>query len=132
MSNLPDNIQYLDVEDVLRIHARAIADHGGTTGIRDMPLLESAIAAPQASLGGKSLYSDLIETASAYLYFICRNHPFLDGNKRAALGSCITFLEMNGYEIFDEPAWEDLTLRVAEGAISREEAASRVRQLTAK
>ena len=78
------------------IHAEAIARFGGSDGVRNSALLESAVAAPQASFGGKPPYRDLFEVAAAHLYYLCRNHPFLDGNKRAALDSCIVFLRLNG------------------------------------
>ena len=86
MSASPENWFHLTVEIVREIHAEAIARFGGSGGVRDVALLESAVAAPQASFGGKSPYRDLAEVAAAYLYYLCRNHPFIDGNKRAALG----------------------------------------------
>jgi len=105
---------------------------GGSTGVRDTTLLESAVAAPQATFAGKSPYSDLIEVAAAYLFHLCRNHPFMDGNKRAALGACLVFLRLNGIEPGpDGPAWEDLTMGVAAGDLDREEATKRLRQLLA-
>jgi death-on-curing protein len=126
----PDNCFHLSVETVLEIHAEAIARFGGLSGVRDMALLESAVAAPQASFGGQSPYSDLAEVAAAYLYFLCRNHPFMDGNKRAALGSCIVFLRLNGIDPeADGPEWEELTMAVAASAIDRDETTSRLRRL---
>jgi death-on-curing protein len=93
-------------------------------------LLESAVAAPQASFGGQSPYKDLAEVAAAYLFYLCRNHPFIDGNKRAALGACIVFLRLNGIEPSpDGPEWEDLALAVAASAIVRDEATRRLRRL---
>ena len=56
----------------------------------------TAVAAPQASFGGKSPYKNMAEVAAAYLFFLCKNHPFIDGNKRAALGACLVFLRLNG------------------------------------
>ena len=92
MSATPNNCFHLTVEMVREIHAEAIARFGGSDGVREAALLESAVAAPQASFGGKSPYKDLAEVAAAYLFYICRNHAFIDGNKRAALGACIVFL----------------------------------------
>jgi death-on-curing protein len=98
-----------------------------------MPLLESAVGAPQPSFGGKSPYEDLTEVAAAYLFYLCRNHPFIDGNKRAALGACIVFLRLNGIEPrADGPEWEELTLVVAASAIDRDEATARLRKLLPK
>lgn len=132
MSVTPDNCIHLTVEIVLEIHAAAIRQFGGSEGVREPALLESAVGAPQASFGGKSPYSDAVEIAAAYLFYICRNHPFLDGNKRAALGACIVFLRINGFETKpDGPAWEELTLAVAAGVLDREEATARLRKLVA-
>jgi death-on-curing protein len=126
----PDNCVHLTVEIVREIHAEALARFGGSDGIRELALLESAVAAPQAAFGGKSPYTDLAEVAAAYLFYICKNHPFIDGNKRAALGACIVFLRLNGVEPnADGPEWEELTLSVAASNIDREEAAVRLRRL---
>ena len=95
-----------------------------------MALLESAVAAPQASFGGKSPYADLEEMAAAYLFYLCRNHPLVDGNKRVALGACIVFLRLNGIEPEpDGPEWEALTLDVATGALDRDRTTERLRKL---
>ena len=130
MSATPESCFHLTVEIVREIHAEAIARFGGSDGVRDSALLESAVAAPQASFGGKSPYRDLAEVAAAYLYYLCRNHPFIDGNKRAALGSCIVFLRLNGIEPTpDGPEWEELVLSIAAGSLDREQATIRLREL---
>jgi death on curing protein len=127
-----DTCFHLTVAIVREIHAEAIAWFGGSDGVRDSALLESAIAAPQASFGGKSPYRDLAEVAAAYLYYLCRNHPFVDGNKRAALGSCIVFLRLNGVEPRpDGPEWEELVLGIATGSLDRDQATARLRKLLA-
>ena len=121
------------MEIVREIHAEVISRFGGSNGVRDTALLESAVAAPQASFGGKSPYRDLAEIGAAYLYYLCRNHPFIDGNKRAALGSCIVFLRLNGVEPHsDGPEWEELVLAIASGSIDREQATIRLRELLPK
>jgi death-on-curing protein len=121
------------VEIVREIHAGVIERFGGSDGVREMALLESAVAAPQASFGGKSPYADPAEVAAAYLYYLCKNHPFVDGNKRAALGACIVFLRMNGIEPkADGPEWEELTLAVAASTIDRDETTGRLRRLLRK
>jgi len=118
---------------VREIHAEAITAFGGLDGVRDVPLLESAVAAPQATFGGRSPFTDLTEIAAAYLFYLCRNHPFIDGNKRTALGACIVFLRLNGIEPRrDGPEWENLTFAVAASAIDRDETTSRLRALLAK
>jgi death on curing protein len=133
MSATPDNCLHLTVAIVREIHAEAIARFGGLAGVRDAALLESAVAAPQASFGGRSPYRDLAELAAAYLFYLCRNHPFIDGNKRTALGACLVFLRLNGTEpTADGPEWEDLALAVAANAIDRKEATRRLRGLLPK
>jgi death-on-curing protein len=125
-----ENCFHLTVEIVREIHAKAIGTFGGSHGIRDQALLESAVAAPQASFGGKSPYADIAEVASAYLFYLCRNHPFIDGNKRAALGACLVFLRLNGAKPApDGPEWEELTLAVAASVIDRDETTDKLRAL---
>ncbi len=133
MTTTPENCFHLTVEIVREIHAEAISRFGGSDGVREPALLESAAAAPQATFGGKSPYKDLAEVAAAYLFFLCKNHPFIDGNKRAALGACIVFLRLNGIEPkADAPEWEELTLAVAASGIDRDEATRRLRKLLPK
>lgn len=123
---------HLTVEIVLEIHAEAIAQFGGSEGLRDHALLESAIAAPQASFGGVSPFSDTVDVAAAYLFYLCSNHPFIDGNKRAALGACLVFLRLNGFTLApDSDGWESLTLEVATGSLNRADATARLRDLLA-
>jgi death-on-curing protein len=124
------HIYHLTVAVVLEIRAEAIGQFGGSAGIREMVLLESAVAAPQASFRGESVYADLVEVAAAYLFFLCRNHPFVDGNKRAALGACIVFLRLNGIEPqSDSQSWEDLTLDVDASKLDRDKTTQRLRVL---
>ena len=133
MSAMPKAPFHLTVEIVREIHAEAIEAFGGSTGVREPSLLESAVAAPQATIGGTSPYADLVEMAAAYLFYLCRNHPFIDGNKRTALGACLVFLRLNGLEPkADGPEWEELTLAVAASEIDREEATARLRRLLPK
>ena len=125
-----DDCFHLGLEIVREIHSEVIARFGGADGVRDMALLESTVAAPQASFGGKSPYADLEEMAAAYLFYLCRNHPFVDGNKRVALGACIVFLRLNGIEPEpDGPEWEALMLDVATGALDRDRTTERLRKL---
>lgn len=130
-------LRHLTVSAVLAIHEVAIKAHGGTPGLRDAALLESAVAAPQASFGGKALIKGGIEIAAAYLFYLCRNHPFLDGNKRTALAACLVFLESN--DLLRDPqtpsrntdAWEALVLDVAASRLDRQQTTTRLRQLLA-
>ena len=133
MKAVPGTPFHLTVDIVREIHAEAIEAFGGSTGVREPSLLESAVAAPQATIGGKSPYADLAEMAAAYLFYMCRNRPFIGGNKRAALGACLVFLRLNGLEPkADGPEWEELTLAVAASEIDREEATVRLRHLLPK
>ncbi|MEX1111037.1 MAG: type II toxin-antitoxin system death-on-curing family toxin [Chthoniobacterales bacterium] len=121
-----------DVAAVKVIHAEVLAAHGGSAGIRDEALLESAINAPQASMMGRPVFEDPVEMASAYLFYLCRNHPFIDGNKRTALATCLVFLSENGLlpdEKLETDAWEAFTLEVASSALNREQATERLREL---
>ncbi len=121
---------HLSVDMVREIHAEAIRRFGGADGVRESALLESAVAAPQASFGGLSPFHDLAEVAAAYLFYLCRNHPFVDGNKRAALGACLVFLRINGLQPqADGPEWEQWVLAVAATTIDREQTTQRLRRL---
>lgn len=126
---------HLDVDGVLAIHAEVLSAHGGSPGLRDRGLLESAVAAPQASFGGKPLMKDAIEIAAAYLYYLCSNHPFVDGNKRVGLASALVFLQANGrlpdpdLPGRDIDLWEALVLDIAASRIGREDATKRLRAL---
>src|ERR1044071_8063699 len=123
---------HLTVEIVSDIHAESLRQFGGLDGVRDENLLLSAVLTPQSSFGGESPYSDLIEVAAAYLFYICRNHPFLDGNKRTALAVCLVFLETNELlPIAKLPVdeWEKLMLDVAASKIDRATTTQRLRKL---
>ena len=121
---------FLDLDRVLRIHRSLIEVYGGVEGIRDVGLLHSAIAMPQASFGGAFLHKDLLEMAAAYLYHNTQNHPFLDGNKRTGAATAIVFLAMNDIVIeADEDALVELTLAVAEGRAGKLQIAEFFRKL---
>ncbi len=125
-------LKHPTVEVVIAIHEQVLAAHGGGSGIRSRELLESAVAAPQATMMGQALITDPIELAAAYLFYLCSNHPFVDGNKRMALATCLVFLSENGLLLTEELAvneWENLTLAVAAGVISREETTDTLRKL---
>jgi death on curing protein len=92
-------VKYLTAEQVLFIHARLISETGGSHGIRDLGLLQSAIARPQATFDKQDLYSDVFFKAGALMESLLQNHPFVDGNKRTAITSAAMFLRMNGYRL---------------------------------
>jgi death-on-curing protein len=132
---LTKSLKHLTVEAVKAIHREVLAAHGGAAGIRDETLLESAVAAPQASMMGQPLISDPLEIAAAYLFYICRNHPFLDGNKRTALAACLVFLEENGLlpdRKLPIDDWEQIVVDVASSKIDRDATTRRLRKLLKK
>ena len=120
------------VAAVNAIHREVLAAHGGATGVRDETLLESAVAAPQATALGEPLLADAVEMAAAYLFYLCRNHPFVDGNKRTALATCLVFLSENGLlpeERLDADGWEALASDVAASRLDRTQTTARLRRL---
>jgi len=129
---LSELIRHLTVSAVKAIHHEVLAAHGGARVIRDEALLESAVAAPQATLMGKPLISDPVEIAAAYLFYLCRNHPFVDGNKRTALAACLVFLDNNDLlpnTKLPLNAWESFVLDLAASRLDRDETTARLRKL---
>jgi death on curing protein len=129
---LRQTVRHLTVPAVKAIHAEVLAAHGGGRGIRDQALLESAVAAPQATTMGQPLMSDPIEIAAAYLFYLCRNHAFIDGNKRTALAACLVFLQSDGLlpdKKLQMDRWEEFVLDVAASKLDREAATRHLRKL---
>ena len=133
---MPEQVfRFLTVAAVEAIHREVLAAHGGMPGLRDRTLLEAAVAAPQATYGGEALIKDVIDVAAAYLFYLCRNHPFNDGNKRTALATCLVFLEVNeslpnpdlAGEHIDE--WEALILEIATSRMDRAHTSRRFKEL---
>ncbi len=124
---------FLTLAEVVDIHTNQIELYGGTQGIRDMALLQSALAQPEASFGGQWLHEDIFEMASAYAFHVCQNHPFLDGNKRTALAAALVFLEINKISIKD-PKQKLLyaTLKIAAGKMGKKEFSEILRKLKSK
>jgi len=107
-------MNYLTPEQILFIHSRLIAETGGAHGVRDLAMLESAVARPQASFEGKDLYPDLFTKGAALLDSLVNNHPFLDGNKRTGIASVALFIRINGYQLKTQSKKiEEFTLTVA-------------------
>lgn len=122
------DILFLDIDDVLLIHADQIARYGGNAAIRDKGLLESAVAMPRASFTGQFAHPDLYAMAAAYLYHIVMNHPFIDGNKRTGMVCAIVFLELNGIHVKpDHKAVVDFVLALALGKKNKHQAAAFLR-----
>ena len=114
-------MRYLTAEQVLFIHARLIAETGGEHGVRDLGMLLSAVARPQASFDQADLYPDVFTKAAALLESLIGNHPFVDGNKRTGISAAGLFLRQNGYRLSaSNQELETFTLRVAQGGASQE------------
>jgi death on curing protein len=107
--------EWLSASDVIALHDEAVAEYGGLGGLRDRPLLESAVARPQ-NLTAYAADASLFDLAAAYCAGIAKNYPFVDGNKRAAYQAAVVFLELNGY-LATPPQVEivEMMVRVAEG-----------------
>jgi death-on-curing protein len=113
-------VLFLTFGEVLSIHEEQIRLFGGPSGLRDAGLLLSAMGNVEATFGGAFLHESIFEMAAAYLYGICRNHPFLDGNKRTGVAAALTFLDMNRIEIdADEEEFYRLVIGVAEGRVTK-------------
>ncbi len=111
---------FLTFADVIRIHVDQIEHYGGQVGIRDLGLLQSALAMPRASFGQEWLHRDLYEMAAAYAFHLSQNHPFVDGNKRTGLVCALAFLEINDVSIVDaEGRLYDAMMDVATGALDK-------------
>jgi death on curing protein len=122
MTDLPDDIHFLDLEQVREIHQSQLDLHGGSAGLRDEGLLRSALSQPEASFGGKWLHAGLHEMASAYLFSLVGNHPFVDGNKRVGAVATVVFLRLNGIVMdADQDAYAELVLAVAAEKAARDD-----------
>jgi len=118
------SILFLGLDEVLALHADQIETYGGKEGVRDLGLLESAVAVAEASFGGDYLHGTLPEMAAAYLFHIAQNHAFVDGNERVAAAALFMFLYMNDLELgCSEDELVELTLGVARGETTKAEVA---------
>lgn len=119
---MSDGVHFLSVDDVLAIHTNTIGVEGGSPGLRDAGLLESAVLMPQQQFGGDYLHKGLAAMAAAYLFHIAQNHAFYDGNKRTAVLAALVFLDINGVDVLPDPdELERATLAVAAGEMAKEE-----------
>lgn len=127
-----DEPTFITYDEVVRIHIIQIEMYGGSHGIRDQGLLDSALAMPQAGFGDSYLHEDVFEMAAAYLYHSAMNHPFVDGNKRTALNVADVFLRMNGCRLALSPVEVyDLVIGVCEGTVTKKVLAAAFRQNSA-
>ncbi|MFN4919111.1 MAG: type II toxin-antitoxin system death-on-curing family toxin [Planctomyces sp.] len=115
---------FLTLDDILESHQNQIDTYGGSHGIRDIGLIESAIAQPEASFGGEYLHADIFEMAAAYVYHLVMNHPFVDGNKRVGLEAALIFLEINNENLnASDEELVDLVLKTTAGQVGKPEIA---------
>ena len=122
-------MEYLTVSEVLLLHARLIQRTGGSGGVRDIALLESAVARPMAAFDGDDLYGDVWGKAAALMESLVRNHLLVDGNKRTGLAAGALFLELNGHTLTatnEEAA--AFTQRIAVGRVTQTEIAAWLRE----
>jgi death-on-curing protein len=106
------------------LHDIAIAEYGGSNGVRDMNLLESAIAQPSMFLFGQYVHNDIFHMAAAYSFHIIKNHPFVDGNKRTGIVSALAFLERNGIIMPDDfSSLYNFALEIASSKLDKEQIA---------
>lgn len=115
----------LTLKQILILHELEIINHGGSSGIRDLGMLKSAIARPFATFAGEDLYVGIYLKGGALIQSIVKNHPFLDGNKRTAFVSCVAYLELNGYETeVSQKEIVEFMIRVANENLSVDEISS--------
>jgi death-on-curing protein len=123
--------EFLDLEDVLLIHEAQLARYGGSAGLRDQGLLESALGMPRATFGGQFVHQDLFAMASAYAFHIAENQAFVDGNKRTGVLAAVVFLELNGYIVEEPPSrFYEVMIAIAERRMDKAGLAETLRQLS--
>lgn len=111
-------MKYLYPRQIIYLHQQIIELSGGSPGVRDEGLLESAVYRPQASFGGHEFYPDLFSKAAALGHAIIQNHPFLDGNKRVGFEAMRLMLRLNDHDIrASEKEKFDFVMAIAKGAL---------------
>lgn len=112
----------LTVEEIIEIHDKLTIATGGSPGLRDMGLLESAVLSNSQTFDGEDIYPTVIEKASRMAYAICKNHPFIDGNKRVAVTAMLVMLRMNSVTLsFKQKELIALGLGIADGSVNYED-----------
>jgi len=113
-------VHFVAEEVVLTIHADLLQRYGGQAGVRDRGLLDAALAQPRMTIGKRYVHPSLFDKAAAYGFHVCKNHPFVDGNKRVAFVLMDIFLQKNGWEIdsSEEEAYETM-IDLASGNLSK-------------
>ena len=122
-------MRYLTVEQVLFLHARLVEETGGSHGIRDISLLQSAVARPQATFEGEELYPEVFAKAAALMHSLVGNHGFVDGNKRTGIAAAVLFLKINGWSVrASNSELEALALQAGRGELDVVDAAAWLRE----
>ncbi|HEY3391657.1 MAG TPA: type II toxin-antitoxin system death-on-curing family toxin [Lacipirellulaceae bacterium] len=118
-------VAFLTLDEVVAIHRDQIERYGGSLGVRDWGLVQSAVAMPAVTFGGQYLHADLNEMAAAYLFHIVQNHPFVDGNKRVGAVAADVFLALNNRQLIaSQEDYAELVLSIARGDAGKPEAAA--------
>jgi len=117
-----NRIKFLNKEIILFFHRSLIRQYGGSSGLRDEGLLESALSQVQMTMNGEYLHQDIFEMAAAYGFHLCNNHAFVDGNKRIALVAMDTFLQLSGWELIaGEKETYGIMLQLAASELTKQE-----------
>jgi len=123
-----NKIKFLNKETILFFHRNLVSQYGGSSGLRDEGLLESALSQVYVTMNGEYLHLDIIEMAAAYGFHLCKNHAFVDGNKRIALVAMDTFLQLNGWELIaGEKETYVIMLQLAAGELTKQELTNWIR-----
>ncbi|MGA9117403.1 MAG: type II toxin-antitoxin system death-on-curing family toxin [Bacteroidota bacterium] len=125
--------KFIPDELASRIHFDLIRRYGGRLGVRDRNLLASALAQPKMTAGGKFLHKTVFSKAAAYAFHVCKNHPFVDGNKRTAFVLMAMFLDLNGWNLdaSEEKAYSAM-MAVADGSMSKSQLAGWLKEHTSR
>lgn len=126
-------IKYISLDEVIAIHDNMVSLYGGSHGIRDLGLVESAISRPKATFGGQDLYPDIFTKAAALFHSLMFNHAFVDGNKRTTISTTARFLSLNGYQLtVTDREFVDFPLKVENNHLPLEEIAAWLKKNTEK
>lgn len=126
-------VHFIPDDLVLTVHADLLQRYGGRPGVRDRNLLDSALAQPKITIGGKYAHKTLFDKAAAYGYHVCKNHPFIDGNKRVAFVLMDIFLQKNGWEVVahEEQAYS-VMMALASGKLTKPQLAAWLKEHCSK
>lgn len=124
---------FLTLGEVLAIHDSVIERYGGSLGVRELALLQSALGMPEATFGGEYLHADIPSMAAAYCFHLVANHPFVDGNKRVGAAAASVFLEMNGWTLAAEQmAFADCVVAIASSRADKQAALAFFKQYSTR